>query len=206
MRKISLLFLGMFFMIAGIKAQSFALNGFGGYVFQDQVNFGNVYGHISDGGFWGASLEGISPHGSGIELLYQQQNAHVPLNYYTGGLPANKGKDGAVLSYIMVNGIRYLQNNPHVLPYFGLGIGVGIASPESGSSQSHFAWDIKMGVKLKTSSVVGFKLQAQLFSVVQAAGGGFYVGTGGAGAGVSTYSTIFQFGLVGGITFDFEKK
>jgi hypothetical protein len=36
---------------------------------------------------------------------------------------------------------------------------------------------------------------------VQGAGGGLYFGTGGAGAGVSTYSSMLQFGLGGGLTF-----
>ena len=38
-------------------------------------------------------------------------------------------------------------------------------------------------------------------SPVQGAGGGFYFGTGGAGAGVSTYSTIYQFNVGGSINF-----
>jgi hypothetical protein len=47
----------------------------------------------------------------------------------------------------------------------------------------------------------GIKLQAQLTSVSQGAGGGLYFGTGGAGVGLSTYSSIYQFGLGGGLTF-----
>ena len=46
---------------------------------------------------------------------------------------------------------------------------------------------------------VAIKLQGQLMSAVQSAGGGLYFGTGGAGAGVSTYSSMYQFGLGGGL-------
>jgi opacity protein-like surface antigen len=206
MKKIFLMILA-FTSIQGIShAQTFSVNGFGGYNFQDQVNFGNVYGTIKDGGFWGVSLEGINRTGSGIELLYQQQNTHVPLYLYNTGVPANKDKDEAVLSYIMLNGMHYLKMNPHVEPYGGLGVGVGIVSPQSGSSASKFAWDLKLGIKFKPSSVVGIKLQAQLFSMVQASGVGLYVGPGGAGAYSTSYSTIYQFGFTGGLTFDFEKK
>jgi hypothetical protein len=40
-------------------------------------------------------------------------------------------------------------------------------------------------------------------SAVQSAGGGLYFGTGGGGAGVSTYSSMYQFGLGGGLAFQF---
>lgn len=49
--------------------------------------------------------------------------------------------------------------------------------------------------------VAGIRLQAQLLSPVQAAGGGFYFGTGGSGIGVSTYSSIYQFNLGGSLVF-----
>jgi hypothetical protein len=40
-----------------------------------------------------------------------------------------------------------------------------------------------------------------LLSAVQAVGGGLYFGTGGAGAGVSGFSTFYQFSLGGGLVF-----
>jgi len=39
-----------------------------------------------------------------------------------------------------------------------------------------------------------------LLSAVQSLGGSFYFGTGGSGAGVSAYSTMYQWGLGGGLT------
>jgi hypothetical protein len=50
------------------------------------------------------------------------------------------------------------------------------------------------------SENVGLKIYAQLNTVVGGVGGGFYFGTGGSGAGVSTYSSMVQFGLGGGLT------
>jgi hypothetical protein len=51
---------------------------------------------------------------------------------------------------------------------------------------------------------IGIKLQAQLLSAVQSLGGGIFVGTGGVGAGVASYSTLYQFGLGGGLVFRFQ--
>ena len=44
-------------------------------------------------------------------------------------------------------------------------------------------------------------MQASLFSATQAFGGGLYFGTGGIGAGLSSYSSMYQFGLEGGLVF-----
>ena len=45
----------------------------------------------------------------------------------------------------------------------------------------------------------------RMIGYLQSIGGGFYFGTGGTGAGVTTYSTFFQFGFTGGLVFKFNK-
>jgi len=64
-----------------------------------------------------------------------------------------------------------------------------------------FAWGLRLGGIIWTPGRVGIKLQAQLLSAVQSAGGSVYFGTGGAGAGVSMYSSMYQFGVGGGLVF-----
>jgi hypothetical protein len=78
-----------------------------------------------------------------------------------------------------------------------------IEDPDNGKSASatKFAWGIKAGVNVWASEKVGIKLQASLLSAVQAVGGSVYFGTGGAGAGVSGFSSFYQFVLGGGLTF-----
>jgi hypothetical protein len=49
---------------------------------------------------------------------------------------------------------------------------------------------------------VGVKLQAQLLSITQSVGGGVFFGTGGASAGISSYSSVYQFSLGGGLVFE----
>jgi hypothetical protein len=67
---------------------------------------------------------------------------------------------------------------------------------KSGSA-TKFAWGFRGGVLLNASEKIGIKLSASLLSAVQGAGAGVYLGTGGAGAGVSTYSSMYQFALGG---------
>jgi len=80
---------------------------------------------------------------------------------------------------------------------------VDARSPETGYSASatKFAWGARLGCNIWATNRVGLKLQTQFMSIVQAAGGSLYFGSGGVGTGLSTYSTIYQFGLGGGLTF-----
>jgi hypothetical protein len=68
-------------------------------------------------------------------------------------------------------------------------------------SGTKFAWGAKLGVNIWASEKVGIKLQADLLSAVQAVGGGIYFGTGGAGAGISGFSTYYQVSFGGGLVF-----
>ena len=205
MRKTAFLFALLALSYTAVKAQTISLTGFGGYTFQDKANFGNSNAYIQANGHWGLSVEGIY-RTRGLELLYQQQNTHVPVYFNaTPNVQVNEGKDKLGISYILLNGLQYAEfpNSP-LHPYGGLGAGLAIVSPQNGSSETAFAWDLKLGLKIKTKSVVGFKIQAQLASIVQAGAAGFYVGSGGGGFTFGGYSSIYQFGFTGGICFDFE--
>ena len=63
----------VFLGVAGYS-QHLSLNLYGGYTFQDKVNFsGNTttpsfYAQVNGGFMWGASLEGVNSTGSGLEL------------------------------------------------------------------------------------------------------------------------------------------
>lgn len=189
------------------KAQHISLNGFGGYNIQDRVEFSGAWGEVQDGGFWGASIEGVNAHGHGIELLYQQQRTTIPLYRYGGNNQINKDNDHAAISYILLNGVQYIMHNPKVMPYGGIGLGMAIVkNTDNDNSQTKFAWDAKLGVKLKATPTIGIKIQTQLSSISQMAGGGFYAGSGGGGVMVSSYSSVFQFGFTGGLCFDLAGK
>jgi len=195
-------------------AQTISFTGFGGYTFQDKVSFSNAYGYIRESGHWGLSVEGINREGHGVELLFQHQSTRAPLYDYNSTIALNPEKNDLNISYLVLNGVGYLKNNSMIWPYGGLGFGAAFINASGKDlidepydrSQTKFTWDIKAGIKIKTHSVVGIKIQAQLFSIVQASGGGFYTGSGGSGGYVSSFSTIYQFGLTGGLTFDFEQK
>lgn len=182
-----------------------ALSIMGAYAFQDKVTFYDAYGYIRDGGMWNVGFEYFIDENRAIELGYTRMDTKVPLYTYNMGVQLNSGKERVSLNYILVGVNNYLPlESAKILPYFGAGLGVGIADAKDASNTyTKFAWNIKGGLQLKTSAAVSFKLQAQLLSIAEGISGGFYVGTGGSGASTYTYSSIFQFTLGGGVCFSF---
>lgn len=201
----------VFFAVSNIlPAQEIRLNAFSKYVFDDKIDSYNsstsyFEGKIEGGFQWGLGLEFMAHPTKGIELKYLRQETTAPMTYYLNGV---KSKDFDLdINYVLIGGNNYFKTGGKVEPYGGLGIGMAIfkvQNPESSStdnSEIKFAWELKLGTNIWLNEKIGLKLQADLASAVQSAGGGLYFGTGGAGAGVSTYSTMYQWGLGGGLTF-----
>ena len=199
--------------------QNIRLNAYAIGVFDDRVD--SYYdptayyeGTVNGGLQWGGSLEFMARENYGIELLYLRQDTKAPLTYYdnTGINPGVKYTEFDLANnYVMLGGNGYLRRpGSKAEGFFGLMLGanfMGLDNPDNGNSGSKtfFAWGIKGGANLWMSPKVGIKLQAQLLSSVQSVGGGFYFGTGGAGVGAVSYSSLYQFGLGGGLVFNLGK-
>ena len=176
------------------------LNGFGGYTFQDRFNLGGSYngysyseGVLGEGAHFGGSIEFELRPNKSIELLYQTQSTQ---GYLRGGgfdFPAND----VSVHYLMLGGLGYQPLSEVVSGYGGINLGGALLGGDA--SATKFAIGGKLGLLVNLSSTVGIKMGAQVMSMVQGLGGGFYFGTGGSGAGVSTYSSVYQFGLTGGL-------
>lgn len=185
-----------------VPAQNIRINGFGGYTFQDRFPMGGSYGgysynegRIKDGAHYGGSIEFEVRKNKCIELLYQNQ----PTEGYIAGSLFEYGPYDITANYIMLGGLGYKPFSPAVSGYGGINIGAAFLTGDANATK--FAVGGKLGLMINVSPAVGIKLGAQLLSPVQGVGGGFYFGTGGASAGVSTYSSIYQFGFTGGLCF-----
>lgn len=199
MRKEILVLVGLLTGVVAAAQPTVTLLTFGSYTFADKFStqFGN--GRIEDGFQWGGGFEfGLSDE-SAVELIYQNINTGVS---YQG---SNGRFDGTVgINYMMLGGTRYALLNDKVAGFGTLDLGVAWTNPDESlesESVTKFAWGGRLGVRIQANEKVSLRLHVQLLSPVQWAGGGFYFGTGGSGAGVSTGSTIYQFNLGGSINF-----
>ena len=199
MKKIMTLF---FVMTAAYTAhaQSVTLLSFGGYTFQQKIRYSNADIKIGNGFQWGGLEIGINDS-KAIELIYQRMDPQVRATYYGIGAPDPESVDAGV-NYIMVGGTNYFPLNDMLSAFGTVDLGVMFANPKNRPNldgMTRFAWGIRGGLKASLSEVISLRIHAQLFSPVEAFGGGVWFGSGGSGGGISTYSTIYQFDLGGSL-------
>ena len=157
------------------------------------------------GGFqYGGGLEVLPYPASGVEITYLRLDSKAPMEYYDNAIRFTTFDLAQNWLFLSFN--KYVPFNEKVEPYAGLQVGmdiINVSNPDNGRTNSNtkFAWGIKAGANIWANEKVGIKIQLGLMSAVQAVGGGFYFGTGGSGAGVSGFSTYYQFSLGGGLVF-----
>jgi hypothetical protein len=185
------------------KKADIRLNGYAVGAFSDKVDSyyssTNYFEGTINGGFqWGAGIEIKPQKMMGIEFLYNRLDTKAPMTYYDNGVKS--GTFNASVNNFMLGVNRYFVSNDKVEGFGGLLVGV-TGFKIGSATATKFGYGFRLGANVWATPKVGLKFQAQLMSASQAVGGGFYLGTGGAGAGVSSYSSFYQFGLGGGLVF-----
>ena len=173
----------------------------GGYTFPDQVNFYDYYGRIEGAANWGGSLIFNVNRSFGIELMYQRIDAKSGLYDYGNGNQSPFKQTDVGINYIMAGPVQSFNVMGSVHPFIGALLGAALFSPgpDDYSSNTKFTWGAQAGANIYVNPRLGIKLKAQLLSVVDGGNGEFYFGSFGSGAGVSTYSSIYQFGFSAGL-------
>ena len=172
---------------------------FESYTFQDKFDTEYGSGKIQDGFQWGTGLELGLHETAAIELIYQHMDGDV---YYQGINQQYTGKVG--VNYFLIGGTRSAPVNDKISGFGTLDLGAGhftTSSSLASENVTKFTIGGRLGLRIAVSEKVSIRLHGQLLSPVQWAGGGFYFGTGGTGAGVSTGSTIYQWNLGGSLNF-----
>ncbi len=189
------------------------INLYSAYVFDDKfesyASATDYYtGKLTGGYQWGGGLE-IKPNDAlGVELMYIHQDSKVPISYYQV-VPKTRDLDVGISNILL--GINKYMKTGKVEPYGGLLLGAAVYTnqhPQPGdeTSKTKFSLGGRLGVNVWANEKVAIKLQCMLLTSVQGFGGGFYIGTGGASTGVSTYSTVTQFSIGGGLGFKIGQK
>lgn len=197
-------------------AKSIRVNLYGAYTFEDSFDsyydYGNYYqGQLQDGFQYGIGAEFEVRPNSFVEILYLREDTNAPTQYYDGGIFDKYADFDVAMNYVLLGGTRSFRKPGSAIEGFGgfmAGLGIlNIQNPNTNKSNSvtKLAWGLKGGATIWATNKVGIKLQAQLLSITQSIGGGFYYGTGGAAAGVSSYSSLYQFTLGGGLVFELGK-
>lgn len=177
---------------------------FESYTFSDKFDTEYGTGKIQDGFQWGGGLEFGLSEVMAVEVIYQNLKTTA---YYDGyyDFGASQRFNGDIgINYVMIGGTRYAPLNDKISGFGTFDLGVAWSNPDeslNSESVTKFALGGRLGVRIMASEKVSIRLHGQLLSPVQWAGGGFYFGTGGSGAGVTTGSTIYQFNLGGSLNY-----
>jgi hypothetical protein len=199
--------------VSTVNGQNLRLNGYAHYVFDDKFDsyydpYNYYQGQVKGGFQGGVGLEYLMQRGYCMELLWLHQTTTSPTYYQDGGVVANEKftEFDLKIDYVLVGGEGHASHpSGKIEGYGGMYLGIaflGMDNPDNGNSgsTSKFAWGLKLGANIWATPKIGLKVQTMLTSVTQGTGGGFYFGTGGAGVGLSSYSSIYQWSLGGGLT------
>ena len=182
-----------------------SLNLDAGYTFHDKVDFDAAYTDVQAAFRYGGGIEYFAGFNKSITLKYHRMDTYFPL-YTQAGVRINPENDykGSV-NYILLGGNTYFGDmDAKASPYGGLGLGVGVIGINDNTA-TKFAWDARLGVKIKTASVVSLKLEAYMQSIISTFGSDVWVSGGGVAYAVPDYATLWQFGFTGILCFDFKR-
>jgi hypothetical protein len=198
------------------QSSNVRLNLYSSYVFDDGFdvyNDANTYfnGTVKGGLQWGGSIEYLPHPAFSIELMYLNRSIDVPATFKFGLTEPTRNETFEMgLNYILV-GFNRLQKSSSgkVEGYGGLLFGAVIAdvkSPTTGKSGSNtdFTWGGKLGLNYWLSDKIGLKIQSQVLAAAKVTGGDYYWSYWGP-VYLDEYSSMWQFGLGGGLTFRFGK-
>lgn len=150
---------------------------------------------------------------SGVLGFRVQQEVILEVQYLYQPTKASFDPFGAVqefvvsdvdVHYIMLGAMYERPFSRTATGYGGLSIGTaGLVPDKDYESKWRVAFGLTLGAKFMVSDNIGIKLQAQGLFPIQWAGGSFYVGTGGAGYGLSAGTSIAQINVGGGLFYAF---
>ena len=214
-----ILLVGMLFsfqlMAQNDNESEIRLSLYGMYTFEDSFDsyydYGNYYqGVIEDGMLYGVGFEFEVRKDVFLELSYLRELTTAPTQYYGGGLFTKYSEFDLKVNYFMLGGNHsFSKPGSKVEGFAGFSLGMAIVDIDynDGNPNNYvndrntkFAWGMKGGAIIWASPKFGVKLQAQFLSVAQAVAGGSYYG-----AYASSYSSIYQFSLGGGLVYSFQK-
>lgn len=207
MKKV-LLITGFLLCIAAIHAQpgTISLNLDAGYTFHDEVQFDAAYTDVEAAFRYGGGIEYFMDFNKSIQLKYHRMDTYFPIYKPSGELWSTDSDNKGSVNYILLGWNSYFNpdDEAKINPYGGLGLGVGVIGVNDNTA-TKFAWDARLGVKIKTPSVVSLKVEAYMQSIISTFGSDVWIGYGGYAYAVPDYATLWQFGFTGILCFDFQR-
>ena len=178
------------------------LHAFGGGNFGDRFNVDGGQARVDGSALFGASLWYETISGIGIEAEYMRQStsAEVTSSFLIDSdIPMN-------LNYILAGAHWVYTPNETVRTNLGIKAGVTGFLPDTDRYNDvwKFTASFNAGARFYLTERLGLRAQLHLLMPIQFGAGTFWAGNGGSGVGVTTFTTILQFGGIAGIFYRFS--
>ena len=183
------------------KERSVEITPYAGYMLNTNMTVAYGYVNTRDNPAFGGTIAFDVQRGMQVELQYLYHSTTSDFISQSGRYD-DFGFD-VTMQYFMLNFVREIKPMAKVNPYVSVEGGAVWAQPKYASLESVWraAMQLGGGAKISLSEKIALKLQGQVLFPLVFYGGGFYVGTGGAGLGVSAGIPFAEFNFSGGLSF-----
>ena len=193
---VPLIFLISLIFISDISAQT-EIFGFGGYMMTTRVPVQKGDLQVNDRLNYGAGIDIEIQKGLKAELLWISEETDVRLRRFSG---ITEDLFDISVHYFQVGAVHEMGRGK-TRPFGAFTIGASLFHPHDASRSDEWlaSATIGGGVKVDMSKKVGIRLQGRILVPLIFSGGSIWVGTGGAGVAVGSWTPFVQFDLTAGI-------
>jgi len=186
----------------------FDITAYGAYMWGDYYPAYNAEVKVNGAGYWGLALGMSMGKKFAGEFHYQMVRSTVSIRPYLGS-DISPDNVNVTSSWFLIGSMNELPLSKKFFLFGYGGVGAVYNVPTSSEKESinlyQSTWSlgvaIQGGFKYWISDKIALRGFLALNMPMQFSGVGFYLGTGGSGLGLNSYSSLFLFNMGGGITF-----
>jgi len=193
----SLIFLTTFLFINDVSAQT-EIFGFGGYMMTSSVPVREGDLQVKDVPNYGLGVDITMRRGIQLELLWISEQTNVKIKRYPSGITENLFDMN--VHYFQVGAVWEMGRGKS-RPFGAFTIGTTLFDAKDATRSDEWLASMTFGGggKFDLSKSIGIRLQARILVPLIFSGGGLWVGTGGIGVGVGSWTPFVQFDITAGV-------
>jgi len=193
----SLIILTTILFINDISAQT-EIFGFGGYMMTTSVPVREGDLQVKDVPNYGLGVDITMRRGVQLELLWISQQTNVKIKRYPSGITENLFDMNT--HYFQVGAV-WDMGRGKARPFGAFTVGATLFDAKDATRSDEWLASVTFGGggKFDLSKSIGIRLQARILVPLIFSGGGLWVGTGGVGVGVGSWTPFVQFDITAGV-------
>jgi len=172
--------------------------GFGGYMMTTSVPVRDGDLQVKDVPNYGLGVDFQIQRGLQLEVLWITQETHLKLKKYPSGLTEDLFD---MNTHYFQLGAVYEMGRKKTRPFFAFTVGATLFDAKDATRSDEWLASVTLGMggKFDISKSFGIRVQGRILLPLIFSGGSIWVGTGGVGVGVGSWTPFVQFDLTAGV-------